>query len=69
MSEYFGEVKQYEDDLKNVLEVREFPLTENNIAKLRTICESHWFTDFIIEAGLTFMYNNIGNGDGWDKYE
>ena len=56
-----------DDDLKNALEVQGYPITENNIAKLRTICEHHSFTDFMIERGWEYMYDSIGIGDGWDK--
>lgn len=66
MKEWFGEVKWHKDDLENVLEYCDYPVTENNIKKLYEICNSHWFTDYIIEMGFQYMYDNIGVGDGWD---
>lgn len=67
MEEYFGQVRWHEEDLKEALRFQGYPVTENNVAKLREICNRHWFTDHMIEAGWEFMYGNIGNGDGWDK--
>ena len=68
-SEWFGMVRWCEDDLKNALEVIGYPVTENNIARLLDVCNSHWFTDHMVAAGWEYMYDNIGYGDGWDKYE
>lgn len=65
--EWFGIVRWCEDDLKMALEQQGYPVTENNIAKLRAMCEHHFFTDCMIEAGWEYMYCNIGNGDGWDE--
>lgn len=67
MNEYFGEVKWSREDLENALEVQGYPVTENNIEKLYSLCNSHWFTDYMIETGWQYMYDNIGNGDGWDE--
>lgn len=63
---WFGQVRWCEDDLKMALEDQGYPATENNIAKLYEICQSHWFTDHMIEVGWQYMYDNIGYGDGWD---
>lgn len=67
--EWFGEVRWCEEDLKNALECVGYPVTANNVAKLYAVCNSHWFTDFMIESGWEYMYNTIGNDDTWDKYE
>lgn len=67
--EWFGKVRWCEEDLANALEVQGYPVTENNIAKLRAMCEHHFFTDCMIEAGWEYMYSNIGYGDGWDEHE
>ena len=67
--EWFGEVRWCEEDLKNALEVQGYPVTENNIAKLYEACNSHWFTDFMVERGWEYMYDMIGSDDTWDKYE
>ena len=66
--EYFGIVRWCEEDLQNALEVKGYPITENNIAKLRRACESHWFTDHMIEQGWEYMYARIENDNGWDEY-
>ena len=66
--EWFGEVRWCEEDLINALEVQGYPVTENNIAKLYAACNSHWFTDFMVERGWEYMYDTIGNDDTWDKY-
>ena len=68
INEFFGEVKWHKDDLKNALEVQGYPVTDNNVEKLYEICNSHWFTDYMIEMGWEYMYNNIGHGSGWDTY-
>lgn len=65
-TEWFGQVRWCEEDLKTALEAQGYPVTENNISKLYDICSSHWFTDHMIEAGWEYMYNWIGYEDGWD---
>lgn len=68
MKEWFGEVKWSKEDLANALEVKGFPVTENNIAKLYEICNSHWFTDYMIEMGWQYIYSCIDNDcENWDK--
>lgn len=67
--EYFGEVCWCEEDLIGALEEMGYPATENNIAKLWSACDKHWFTDCMIEAGWEYMYNTIGNDDTWDEYK
>lgn len=69
MNEWFGQVRWCEEDLRNALECCDYPVTENNIAKLYAICDKHWFTDVMIEAGWQYMYENIGYDDGWDTYD
>lgn len=66
-SEWFGIVRWCEDDLKCALEDKGYPATENNIAKLHSICSPHFFTDVMIERGWEFMHDSIGNDDSWDK--
>ena len=65
--EWFGEVRWCNADLEAALNDKGYPLTENNIAKLRAKCESHWFTDHLIEAGWDYIDSQIGYGGGWDK--
>ena len=67
--EWFGQVRWCEEDLINALECCDYPVTDNNIAKLYAICDKHWFVDVMIEAGWQYMYENIGYGDGWDTYD
>ncbi len=65
--EWFGQVRWCDEDLENALEVQGYSVTKKNIEKLRALCNNHWFTDYMIEAGWNYMYGNIGNGDGWDE--
>ena len=67
MAEWFGQVRWCEDDLKEALRVQGYAITENNMSKLRQLCESHWFTDHMIEAGWEYMYSHIGSDDSWDE--
>ena len=67
MNEWFGEVKWCEEDLKCALENKNYPITKNNVAKLYAFCNSHWFTDYMIEAGFNYMYSVIGKDGIWDK--
>ena len=68
-TDWFGEVRWCEEDLKNALEVQGYPVTENNISRLYSLCEHHFFTDCMIERGWEYMYDQIGQGDGWDEYD
>lgn len=65
--EWFGVVRWCEEDLKIALEREGYPVTENNIAKLRSICEQHFFTDFMIEQGWEYIYNSIRYGKLFDE--
>lgn len=66
-AEWFGIVRWCRDDLVSALIDKGYPLTENNISKLYEICNHHWFSDHMIEAGWDFINCNIGYGDGWDQ--
>jgi hypothetical protein len=68
-TEWFGVVRWCEDDLKDALATVGYPVTDNNISKLYDICNSHWFTDHMVQAGWEYMYDNIGYGDSWDEKE
>ena len=67
-TDWFGEVRWCETDLKNALEVQGYPVTENNVAKLYSLCTHHSFEDLIVERGWEYIYAQIG-GDGWDEYD
>lgn len=67
MGKWFGQVRWCDDDLKEALRVQGYAITENNMAKLRQLCESHWFTDYMIQAGWEYMYSHIGSDDSWDE--
>ena len=56
---WFSEVRWYEEDLVNALEVMEYPVTEENIAILRKACEQNSFIGVMIEAGWEYIYNKI----------
>ncbi len=64
--EWFGVVRWCEADLVNALELHDYPVTKENIAKLYEKCNSHWFTDYMIEAGWKYIYNCL---DECDKEE
>ena len=66
-TEWFGMVRWCESDIEEALRYQGYPVTENNIAKLYNLLNSHWFTDHMIEAGWEYMYDQIGYGDGWDE--
>lgn len=68
-AEWFGQVRWCEEDFETALKENGYPVTENNINKLMAACQSHWFTDHMVEAGWEYIYNNIGYGEGWDKNE
>ena len=65
--EWFGQVRWYEYDLEEALKEQGYPITENNVSKLRSLCEHHFFTDCMIERGWDYIYDQIGEGDGWDE--
>ena len=67
MKEWFGEVKWHKDDLANALECCDYPVTEDNINKLYELCNNHWFTDYMIQTGFEYMYEQIRNNNGWDE--
>lgn len=65
--EWFGEVRWCDEDLENALDDNGYPVTEKNVSKLRRECDSHWFTDYMIEAGWDYINAHVGYGDGWDE--
>ena len=65
--EWFGQVRWCENDLKSALEENGYPITENNIAQLYSLCDTHWFTDHMIEAGWEYINNQIGYGEEWEE--
>lgn len=63
----FGEVYWTEEDLRNALEVQDFPATRKNIETLRSLCEQEDFKEAMIQAGWEWIYSKIGNGSyDWD---
>lgn len=67
--EWFGTVRWNEVDLANALELHDYPATEANIAKLREMCDNHWFTDYMIESGWSYIYDKIDNFGGFEINE
>ena len=65
--DWFGRVRWCEEDLEDALKEQGYPVTENNVSKLRRLCEHHFFTDCMIERGWDYIYDQIGEGDGWDE--
>lgn len=56
-NEWFGTVRWNEDDLANALELHDYPATEENIAKLREMCDDGtirkvWTSDKEVCFGL-----------------
>lgn len=58
-TEWFGEVRWCDNDLKNALIEAGYFATENNVAEIRTRCGSHRFVDQMIDAGWDYIYNAI----------
>ena len=65
--EWFGQVRWCDEDLVEALDDNGYPATEKNVSKLRRKCDSHWFTDHMIEAGWDYINAQVGYGDGWDE--
>lgn len=61
--EWFGEVRWSKDDLADALEVKGYPVTEENVNKLLDMVDDHWFTDYMIQAGWEYIYEQINNID------
>lgn len=66
-NEWFGQVRWCNEDLEEALDNNGYPVTEKNVSKLRRECDSHWFTDHMIEAGWDYINAQVGYGDGWDE--
>lgn len=66
-AEWFGQVRWCEEDIKSALEENGYPATENNIARLYSLCNTHWFTDHMIEAGWEYIHEQIGNYKEWEN--
>lgn len=67
--EWFGKVRWCEEDLVGALKDKEYPVTENNVKKLYDQCSSHWFIDYMVEAGWDYIYSCIDCDNTLDKYE
>lgn len=49
--EWFGVVRWCDDDIREALEKRGLKASQDNVDEVRCRCESHHFTDGMIEAG------------------
>lgn len=58
---WFGQVRWHNDDLASALEDKGIAATEENIAKLRSRLDNHWFTDHMVAAGWDYIHNCIKN--------
>ena len=65
--EWFGQVRWCEDDLITALEEMGYPATEENISRLYSMCDKHWFTDCMVEAGWEYIENCIDEANGFEK--
>ena len=59
MSEWFGNVRWCDDDIRDALHSMGLPQTERNVSEVRRLCETHHFTDRVIEAGWESMFGLI----------
>lgn len=68
--EWFGVVRWCDDDIKDALDLYGITITESNIARLRSICKHHSFTDVMIERGWDYIYDQIIQRNDWgDLYQ
>lgn len=68
-TDWFGMVRWCDADLESALEEEDYPATENNISKLRHLCDHHSFEDVMIERGWEHLSDLILQNDGWDEYD
>ncbi len=59
MAEYFGEVRWTEEDVREALERCGVQPTDENVSRVVGFCESHHFTDRLIELGWDVMSQYI----------
>jgi len=67
-NEFFGEVRWCMDDLRAAFEAAGIEPTEANVEKLFHMCESHNFTDQMIERGWEVIDSLIEDGE-WESGE
>lgn len=60
-TELFGAVRWCEADIENALEVCGVSPSAAAVSAVRRFCESHWFTDQMIEIGWDVMYDYIND--------
>ena len=58
-NEWFGNVRWCEEDLISALVDNKVHATARNVAKLRKVVDTHWFIDFMIEAGWDYIQAKI----------
>ena len=58
---FFGMTLWCEEDIENALEVCDVRPTADAVSAVRRFCESHWFTDRMVEMGWDVMYDYIND--------
>lgn len=67
-SEYFGEVRWCDDDVRNALECCNAKTTYEAVRAVREFCRSSTFTDRIVERGWDEIYGFIeSNRHKWEE--
>lgn len=59
MTDYFGEVKWNEDDLRDALETLGYEVTDERVALLKSFCQTRLFKECMIAHGLGMIYQKI----------
>lgn len=59
MTDYFGEVKWNEDDLRDAFETMGYEATDEKVALLKSFCQTRQFEERMIEYGLDMIYQKI----------
>lgn len=57
--EAFGRVEWVDEDIRNALEVGDYPVTDENVSIIRSKLSKHWFTDAMIECGWEYIHEVI----------
>lgn len=59
--EYFGVVRWHEDDVREAFRQRGIDPTDEEVSRVIEFCESHHFTDRLIEMGWDVLDTFIGS--------
>ena len=60
--EYFGKIRWCKNDIADALDMRNYPMTKNNIDIIYdALTNNHSFVDHMIESGWDYIYSQIDN--------